>query len=888
MLQISHPLAIIIIAVALAAFSAFYTVTNLQFQTSQKDLISPKERLFQLAQQVSQFEQLDSFVVVLESRDPRRSLQFLHALADRLKNDKQNYKEIFYRVDPGQFRRWALLYLNQKELGALGDQLREHRQFIDEIAKNPALVTFFEQINREMTHNMVGQLFTGFLETPAAGAKAEPLNLDFLIRVLQGMNGYLEGDRSFASPWNMLFTGSFGAESEEGYFWTKDKKYLLLFATPTSKDDFAGTWHALSALRTTIAEVQVANPGVRVGVTGPEALNADQMSTAMGDMGVATLASLCGLALLLMFFWRGLRRPALEVVILLVALCWTFGLTTLFIGHLNILSITFAPLLLGLGIDYGAHWFARYREEEKHGLAKKEALQSVMEQLGPGILLAGASASLSFFPLVLTGFKGLMELGIICSMGLAIMTLSTLILLPALVLLFDKPVLNYKPSLPPLRPFFVFTRWRVLGILIISLVGFGFSIWGAEKVRFDLNMLNLQSPKVESVIWEKKLLQGSELSSIYGEVVASSLQEVREKTKALETLPTVSRVESIDTILPHDQEQKIEILRRMKPLLAGIDKPPLRDNPVHLEALENVLGRIRFKMLADSAKEWGVNRPLEQQMGQVRELIDRLQKRFRSPGASKVRAGLRAYEKDMMKDLRDKLEILRENANPRPMNIEDLPPELRKRFVSANGVFLIRIFPKENVWQPELLGRFVHDLRSVDPNAVGDPVTLYVFTRAFRDGCIKAALYAVAFIFIFLFLTFRDLRSTALALVPLVAGTAWTLGLMEVFKVDLNLANSLFMPLVVGAAVEYAIIIVHRWRQREKNKEGIVLPYSTAMGVILAGLTTTIGFCSLCISAHQGIFSLGVLTTFGSLTILAAAVFFLPALLQFFSSRSKK
>ncbi|MCG6534677.1 MAG: MMPL family transporter [Syntrophales bacterium LBB04] len=142
------------------------------------------------------------------------------------------------------------------------------------------------------------------------------------------------------------------------------------------------------------------------------------------------------------------------------------------------------------------------------------------------------------------------------------------------------------------------------------------------------------------------------------------------------------------------------------------------------------------------------------------------------------------------------------------------------------------------------------------------------------------------FIFAFLLFTFRSFKSTFLALLPLLAGTLWTLGLMYLFGVDLNLANSLFMPLVVGAGVEYGIIILHRWRQKEKNKAGIVLPFNTAMGVILAGLTTTVGFCSLCISSHQGIFSLGVLTTIGSLCILTAAVLFLPAVLQFFFESS--
>ncbi len=401
-------------------------------------------------------------------------------------------------------------------------------------------------------------------------------------------------------------------------------------------------------------------------------------------------------------------------------------------------------------------------------------------------------------------------------------------------------------------------------------------------MKFDLNMLNLQSPKVESVIWEKKLLEGSGLSSIYGEVLARSLPEVRQKTKALEALPTVSRVESVDTLLPHDQKDKIAFLKKLKPLLAGMGTLQIPGNSIDPEELEKILGRIRFKMLDSSGSQWGINKPLGVQMVLVRDLIDQLRQRFHFLGGSRVKSCLSTFEKDLMQDLNEKLDIVRTNIDGRPMGVEDLPAPLLKRFMNRNHLFLIRVFPQESIWDPNLLGRFVQDLRSVDPDVVGDPVALYVFTQAFRDACIKASLYAIAFIFIFLLFTFRDLRLTFLALVPLVVGTAWTMGLMHLLRVDLNLANSLFSPLVVGAGLEYAIIILHRWRQHEKYKADIVLPSSTAMGVILAGLTTTVGFGSLCISTHRGIFSLGLLATIGSLAILAAAIFFLPAFLQFF------
>jgi hypothetical protein len=889
--QTTFPLLTLLTALALAAFSVLYTVRNLEFQTSQKDLISPKEALIQLAEQVNQFEKLDTFVVVMESQDARRSLQFLQSLVPRLEGDKKNYLEIFYRVDPRRFKPWALLYLDRNDLGALAENFQEHRDFFEGLKNSPTLNNFFEQINQEMTSKMVGELFTGFLDQPSPGGSKEPFDLDFLIRVLNEMKKSLDGDGHFTSPWgSLLLKGSLGDDSEEGYFWTKNKRYLILFVSPTKKDDFAGSLHSLTALRKTIAQVQATFPGVKVGVTGPEALNVDQMGTALEDMSLATLLSIGGLGILLVLFWWGLRRPFLEMIRLLIDLCLTFGVTTLFVGHLNILSVTFAPLLLGLGIDYGVHWFARYMEEEKRGFAsKQEALQAIMDRLAPGLLLAGLTAALSFFPLVLTGFKGLMELGIICAMGMVITTLTSLGVLPALILLFDKPRQrsDSSPFIAPITPFFELTRRRVLVLLVIGGAGFAFSVWGATKVNFDLNMLHLQSPKVESVIWEKKLLEGSELSSLYGEILARSLPEVRQKTKALESLPTVSRVESVDTLLPHDQEDKIVFLKKLKPVLNGMGALQLPGNSIDPEELEKVLGRIRFKMLESGDSQWGVGKPLEIQMAQVRDLIDQLRQRFHSLEGPRVHSSLGNFEKDLIRDLNDKLDIVRTNVNGRPMVLEDLPSPLLKRFMTRNQLFLIRVFPKENIWEPELLGRFVRDLRSVDPDVVGDPVTLYVFTQAFRDGCIKAALYAVAFIFIFLLFTFRDLRFTFLALLPLVVGTAWTLGLMHLLGVDLNLANSLFLPLVVGAALEYAIIILHRWRQHEKDKAGIVLPFSTAMGVILAGLTTTVGFGSLCISAHRGIFSLGLLTTIGSLAILAAAILFLPAFLQFFFEPKK-
>jgi hopanoid biosynthesis associated RND transporter like protein HpnN len=882
-LQTAHPRWTVCIALFISVLSVVYTVRHLEFLTSQKALISPENRLVRLSEKIDPFDDLDRFAVVIENRSTERSLAFLKALVPLLQNDRRHYQEVFYRVDPEQFRQWSLLYLDPKELSELGTDLKEHQDLIAELGRNPGLNTFFSAVNHEMASKMVGELFTGFLEEDTSVSGDNPLNLDFLITVLKDMHLWLDGGHDFISPWRAVFSGDEeGGGGEDGYFWTGHKRFLLVFVTPEKQDGFAKAEDSLKNLRATIARVKNDFPDIEVGVTGQEALNADEMSAALGDMSLATGLSLAGLTLLLVFFWRGIRRPLMEMAELVIALSWTFGLTTLVVGHLNILSVTFAPLLLGLGIDYGIHWFARYQEEESRRADKKETVRVTMLLMGPGILMAGLTAAFSFFPLVLTGFRGLEELGIITFMGMLMTTVTTICVLPALAVIFDKPGKCRSISLNGTRSLFQLDRRRVLAILLPGIIILGFSFWGATKVKFDLNMLNLQSRNAEAVIWERKIIEGSETSSMYGAVLADSLEEVRTKSAALKALSTVSEVRSIESLLPENQGSKIEFLRTLNPLITGLGGFDKKGGKIDPGELERILGRIRFKMLDSSAVQWGADKPLASQMAEVRELIGQLLVRFRTLPGAQLTTSLGSFQKALMTDLNSKFDLLRQNMTTRPMQINDLPKTLRERFVGENNLYLIRVFPAQNIWEPSLLGKFVADLRSVDPDAIGDPVTLYIFTRAFRDACLKAAVYAVIFIFVLLLVTFRNLIDSLFAMVPLVVGTIWTFGLMRIFGINFNLANSLFLPLVVGAGVEYGIIIVQRWRQGGAESRDCSIPFSTAKGIILAGLTTTVGFGSLTISGHQGIHSLGLLAMLGSLSILAAAVFFLPALMQFF------
>ena len=863
-----RPLVTIFIALMLAGFSLFYTVNNIGFITSQRSLISSDNRLVQLSKQLDQFDDLDNFVVAIENQDRPRTLSFLRALVAHLEADREHYLDVFYRVDPKALRPWALLYLNRKELINVRDKLKEHPAFIGNLARSPNVSEFFKLINAEIASGVVEELFTGFLDDKPARPQGQPLDLTLLISSLKSMEDYLDNN-VFKSPWGTFFSGESWDESSEGYFWTENKRYLLLFVTPAKADKGFGKAQAsLAALRQTVAKVQADFPDIKAGVTGQEALNVDEMTLALKDMSLATILSLIGLAILLTLFWRGSRRPWFGITELLVALCLTCGLTTLVVGHLNILSIVFAPLILGLGIDYGTHWLSRYQEEvQKEGVSRREAIQATMINLGPGLVTAGLCAALSFFPLVLTGFRGLAELGIICSIGMLMTTTTSMCVLPAITLVFDKrsnriATTNYCAT----KPLFQFTDKRAFIIVIISTIGLGLSLLLAKGVTFDLNMLRLQSQSAESVIWEMKILNESKRSSMYGAVLARSLEEVERKTKALESLPSVSEVQSVATLLPRDQENKIKLVRQLEPFLPRVHEFRDADAYIDLQELKNTLSKISFKMLDPSWSDSRDRSHLEEQMVEVRNLIEGLRQRFDSVGEEKIRTALKAFNSALIEDLKDKLEILHANSNrTRPMALDDLPKDLLQRFVGENHLYLIRIFPAQDIWEPELLGKFVQELRSVDPDVIGDPVTLYTFTKEFRDACVEAVIYALILIAVLLWFAFRSAVYTLLAMIPLVVGTVWTMGLIRCFGINLNLANSVFLPMIVGAGVEYAIIILQRWKQGGNG--ALVLPFSTGKGVILAGLSTTVGFASLMISSHQGVYSLGLLTTVGSLSV---------------------
>jgi hopanoid biosynthesis associated RND transporter like protein HpnN len=881
--------------------SLWIAAVRLEVRTAQLELISTRLPLIAKSDVLDEFgfHGKTTFALVVKGPTQDRTIEFMNAIVAKIHADTEHFQGVFYRINPDEFKKWLLYYLDEDDLAQVKDTLAQHSVLLRNMAQDPDLLNFFKLVNQDMASRMVGELFTGFLDDEVTqegeGKKSAPMDLEFMIKVLNGFSRYLSGTPKFASPWSSFFKSGAWDLEKEGYIWEGKKKFLIAAVIPSKvSGGVSKTQASLAQLRAYVQELRSSGFGdVQAGVTGQAALNDDEMMTAMGDMTKATWVSMLGVLLIMVVFLRGFRHPLIILVSLAVGLCWTFGWTALFIGHLNILSIVFAPMLCGLGVDYAIHWFTRYEEErDLFDGSRTDIIKRVMDKSGPGIMLAGLSTAFSFLPFILTGFRGLMELGMITGMGILLTVLADFTVLPALsqYLAVKKPSAKLSNAgeneryLLRLGPTGV--RTVLAAALVLSVVG---AIL-ASRVQFDLNPLRLQSKNAESVYWEKILVENSTHSIISAAVVTDSPENVRTKSAQFKALSTVSDVDNVFTLLPDRQEQKIPLLRSIALLIPGLNPSSLRlaanpdngnfDSPkeagAYKAALIDVLQRIRFKMQEDQAEKWGASRPVVEQMLQVKQYIDEIVRSLdNTPSASQR---LSEYRSRFDKDIMEEWGLIKESSSASPMTVGDIPLQLRDQFMQGN-LYLLRIYPKESIWNEGALKRFVKDIESVDPDVLGDPISLHVFASAFKKASIDASIYALISISLLLAFTFRSLSLMLISLIPLVAGTIWTVGIMVAAGFDFNLANSIFMPLVVGAGVEYGVIIIQRWREGHVGYGR--LPFSTGKGVILAALTTTIGFGTLMISDHRGIFSLGFVAWVGSICVLAAALLILPAILSF-------
>ena len=653
----------------------------------------------------------------------------------------------------------------------------------------------------------------------------------------------------------------------------------LRFVEIVPRKDFgslAAIEEPLAAIRQAVDQVRDLLPDVEIGVTGKPVLQADELATSDRDMTRSAAGALVVIAILFMRVFHGWRRPLLMVITFAIAFGWTYGAATLLVGRLNLLSIVFMLVLVGVGLDYGVHVTTRWIDARRRGIRIPDALAETLHTAGRGNLFGATTSAGVFLLAIATDFGGLRELGIIAGVGLLLCVLAMNVILPALLVLEERrhplaPIPSpaaptAKASASTLGP--GVSRVTIV-VAVVATIGLGSVV--ASKARFQDNLLELQAVGLESVEWEHRVLEDSSSASWFAASVVDSLEDVERVVAAAAEEPAIGERRSVLDLVPRQTPKRETLLAE----LASTAIPSPSDADPATVTNDAIDATLLDEAARNTTRLAGLARPLDAASA---EELDAIARRLR------ILAVASADDPD---DVHRTIVAARRRGGDAARGLvagaeatlrDALPAAVRARLVSPSGRFMVSLVPAEDVWSPEPMARFVEAIRRVDPEVTGVPVTQYESLRDMRRSFQQMALWATVLVALLVWFDFRSVRRTLVVMVVLGVGLLWTLGVVTLLGVHLNVANFFAIPILIGLGVDSAIHLLHRIDESGAARSELG---ATRRAVILTAVTTGIGFGSLIFARHRGLESLGVVMAVGSLCCLVATVVLLPRLATF-------
>src|SRR5882724_366436 len=813
-----------------------------------------------------EFPGQDDLVVVAESENSEKNRQFVERLGARLEVETNLFTDVLYRNDFKMLGRKALLFVPEKDLKELQARFTDYLPFIQRFTQATNMVSLFAMVNSQFLH---------------AKREANAEN-DALIKAIPMLEGIVkqatESLQRPGVPPSPGLAAMFGAGDDDIYITFPSPSLRLYLVTAQAKSDDLND-DAVERLRALAARTALEVPGVNAGVTGGPVLDHDEMEQSQHDATVASIVSLIVCSVIFIYGYQETGRPLKATFCLIIGLGYTLAFTTFTVGHLNILTITFLPILIGLAIDFGVHLITRYEEELRLGQGQEAAMRKAMVFTGQGIFTGALTTGGAFLAMGLTDFKGIQEMGIICGGGILICLVPMLTLLPVLLYRGRQNVIDQENAAKPELRSRIENVWlrRPVIVTIITVALCVFALAQFHKVYFDYDLLNMQSAGLPAVVFEKKLIHSGFKSTLFAAVVADSAEQAVELEKRIRELPSVLDVDSMAPQLVGDQSKKLQLISQIKAEIAPIQFAPVDTEPVQLSRLSATLYSTYGYMGAAAEEAGKDDAAIAKQLLSLRDSINELRKQMLAADPVVAVTQLTLFQQALFEDVNDTFANLRDQDDSSPLQAQDLPPALRHRFIGVTGKFKIQVNPKKDIWQRANQEEFVKQLRTVDPKVTDTPVQLYEYTELLKDSYITAAKYALVAIAIMVFVHFRTLSSVVLALLPVAVGSIWMGGLMGWFGIPFNPANIMTLPLVIGIGVTNGIHILNRFA--EERTAGI-LAKSTGKAVFVSGLTAIAGFGSLIVAKHQGIRSLGEEMSVGVTTCMIAGLTFLPAVLN--------
>ena len=827
-----HAIAVLALIGAMTGLAAWYTANNLAIKTSTADMIAAdipfRANAIAFDAAFPQFSNL--IVAVIDAPDAAAASAAARSLATRL----QLRPDLFIHAQAPQadpyFRRNGLLFMAIADLEALADRLARGAPFLAALAYAPNLDGLF---------GVLDQMLSGGGVDPAEAARL----LDKISDIAEAQAGRRPGN--FA--WRALFNPD-----------TKGGRRQLVVAQPKlNAGGFAPASQALDEIRRIAGELS----GVTIRLTGSAALDHEELqSVEIGGKPAAWLS----LTLVIVLLIAGLRSAGLIVptlATLVAGLIWTAAFAALAIGHLNLISVAFAVLFIGLGVDFSIHYCLRWREYA----GSSEALARTAGAVGGSLAIGALCAAIGFLSFLPTAYKGLGELGLISGGGMAIAFFMNMTLLPAMLALFGGG--GAARRAPGRDPFA-----RRFHRLILAGAAF-FAVLAAAALpfaQFDFNPMNLKNPASESVAAFNDLA-GERDSGVYAiDVLAADQASAARMAARLSTLPEVGRTLTLRNFVPANQAEKLTIIEDMAffltPVLtappAGTGPPPLAVLQEFRQSLAAMRARIQDRALRQSTQR------LALALGGLRGSIDA--------------AGL---EQRLTAGLATLLADLRQLLAAQPVGLDDIPGHLRRAWIAHDGRVRVQAWPAKAIAGNDDLRRFAAAVLAAEPSAVGTPVTITQASGAVVAAFRQATATAFVLVTIVLLVLLRRLGDTALVLAPLVLAAMLTGATSVVLDLPFNFANVIVLPLLFGLGVASGVHLVMRRRRTGDAVE--LLRTSTPRAVLYSALTTIASFGSLALSGHRGMTSMGQLLTIAIAYSLICTLIVLPALMVWLERRKR-
>ena len=786
-----------IVGTLIAFVGAYYTVELYKnLRPDVEELLPTTARsVVDLGEVQSRLESIDNLVVLIFSDDPAASKRFVIDLAQKLESVPRSIiAGVEYRIDRELkfFNDRRGLYIELQDLEKIRDYVRDRIDY-EKGLYNPL--------------NIV------------SGAELKQPELDF---------------RALLAKYNKR--ASVFSRFPDGFYASPDQKIRVLIADMPGKGGIIGAQKLKAEILKAVGSLDPKKYGknLEVKYTGNIQNLIEENAALLADLELSTIIVVIAVACMMLIFYRAFWAPMALMASLFMGTFWTFGVSYFLVGYLNANSAFLASIVIGNGINFGIILLARYMEERRNGFRNHRAIWKSVQGTATSTGTAALGAGMAYGSLMLTGFRGFNQFGVIGLVGMILCWLSAYILLPAYLTTLDQ-MLDLTPRLKKPKTYFSDAIAWLVG-------GFSKPIWYVSVVLGGVSLVILLSYRGQILETDMNKLRDKEsmehgsgalyhyINDIFQrylspmvvlprdrEDVPKLVARFKEKMKREGDKSLIANVQTIDDFVPPHQAEKIALMREIRKLLP----------PRLLMRLEPSDQRLVKEFLTDSTFQ--------------------------------------------------------------PVSLDDLPPLVLSKFTekdkSVGKLVLIDKKLTEGADDAFELIRFVRELRQVadsvkagTPVAGQLPISADMIEAITHDGP-RATLFAFLAVLLLIIILFRNFHTIMLCLTALLLGVLWLTGLVLGFDVKINFLNFIALPITFGIGIDYGVNMFQRYR--EEGPGSIVkVVHNPGGAVCLASATTIVGYGSLLIAGNQAFVSFGLLAVLGELTCVTAAVFALPSYLN--------